>query len=54
MGKLLYIVYALIVVSVMSGVSFSRLSQSSSNINSFYHGSSLGSGGGGGGGGGHK
>jgi hypothetical protein len=57
MGKILYAIYALVVVSVMGGASFSPSSPQSAspNANSYYHGSSWGSGSSyGGGSGGHK
>jgi hypothetical protein len=57
MGKFLYAIYALVVVSVMSGFSYSPSSSLSSptNANSYYHGSSSSGGGSSGsGGGGHK
>ena len=55
MRKFLYAAYALVVVSVMSGFSYSPSLSSLTNPNSYYHGSSSSGGGSsGGGGGGHK
>jgi|HubBroStandDraft_1064217.scaffolds.fasta_scaffold1606443_1 hypothetical protein len=55
MGKFAYLVYSAVVISIMSTFSYSP-SWSSSNPNSYYHGSGFSGGGyyGGGSGGGHK